>query len=82
MEPSKIKWTAEISEAIKQKKAVSMVWFVEEFNIEIKPDKDNYVNFRIEHGTQGFGESEIMSEEHAILHLKNYDKPDLMDIEK
>ena len=79
---SKTDWLVEISEAIRQNKVISMIWFVEEFNIEIKPYKDNYVNFRIEHGTQGFGESEIMSKEHAISYLKNHNKPDLIDIEK
>lgn len=79
---SKIDWIIEISEAIRQNKVISMIWFAEEFNIEIKPYKDNHINFRIEHGTQGFGESEIMSKEHTISYLKNHNKPDLINIEK
>lgn len=73
-------WFVEIFEAINQKKIISMIWFVEEFNIIIKPYND-LVDFRIEHGTQGFGENEIMSKEHTFSHLKNYNKPDLINIE-
>lgn len=75
------KWLSNIENEMKKQKQISLIWFCEELNIEIKPHSDNSVIFWEKHATLQFGENQIISMKDAMLLLMTYDKPDMIAID-
>jgi hypothetical protein len=78
---SKKEWLEKVRRALEEKKSIGLIWFIQEFTIEITPGEKKFFNYRIEHGTRGFGESELKTAETILRDLESKEKPDMIMID-